>query len=93
MQVLGLRYTRIIYVESFARVKSLSLSGKILKGVVDCFIVQWPDAAGSNQLDSQLRVGREREFGLGGKADEGRNMGAGGAVRVKGSVRYLGWLV
>lgn len=34
--------TRTIYVESFARVKSLSLSGRILYPVVDRFLVQWP---------------------------------------------------
>ena len=34
---------RIVYVESVARVKSLSLSGKILRFVADCFIVQWPE--------------------------------------------------
>ncbi|KAI9226542.1 MAG: UDP-N-acetylglucosamine transferase subunit alg14, partial [Piptocephalis tieghemiana] len=33
----------IIYVESFARVKSLSLSGKLLYPIVDLFLVQWPD--------------------------------------------------
>ncbi|KAF2718622.1 glycosyltransferase family 1 protein [Polychaeton citri CBS 116435] len=33
---------RIIYVESWARVKKLSLSGIILKNLVDRFIVQWP---------------------------------------------------
>ena len=32
---------RIIYVESFARVKTLSLSGKILYHFADRFIVQW----------------------------------------------------
>ncbi|KAF8418525.1 oligosaccharide biosynthesis protein Alg14-like protein, partial [Tirmania nivea] len=34
--------TRTIYVESFARVKTLSLSGSILYWLVDRFIVQWP---------------------------------------------------
>jgi beta-1,4-N-acetylglucosaminyltransferase len=34
---------RIIYVESFARVKTLSLTGKIVYPFVDRFIVQWPD--------------------------------------------------
>ncbi|WVR00304.1 hypothetical protein IAU59_007447 [Kwoniella sp. CBS 9459] len=43
-RILGLRYTKIIYVESFARVKSLSLSGKLVRPFVDRFIVQWPDA-------------------------------------------------
>jgi beta-1,4-N-acetylglucosaminyltransferase len=42
---LGLSHTRIIYVESFARVKSLSLSAKLLKHLVDVFVVQWPDLA------------------------------------------------
>ncbi len=32
---------RTIYVESWARVRSLSLSGKILLSLVDRFIVQW----------------------------------------------------
>ncbi|THH20396.1 hypothetical protein EW146_g944 [Bondarzewia mesenterica] len=40
---LGLPSPRLIYVESFARVRSLSLSGKLLRSVVDCFVVQWPD--------------------------------------------------
>jgi hypothetical protein len=42
LQFFGQRSPEIIYVESFARVTSLSLSGKILKSVVDEFIVQWP---------------------------------------------------
>lgn len=33
---------RVVYVESVARVSSLSLSGKILYHVADRFIVQWP---------------------------------------------------
>ncbi|OCF39095.1 UDP-N-acetylglucosamine transferase subunit ALG14 [Kwoniella heveanensis CBS 569] len=43
-RILGLRYTKIIYVESFARVKSLSLSGKLVEPFVDRLIVQWPNA-------------------------------------------------
>ncbi|KAJ7703133.1 oligosaccharide biosynthesis protein Alg14-like protein [Mycena rosella] len=39
---LGLSGTRVIYVESFARVESLSLSGKLLYPFVDRFVVQWP---------------------------------------------------
>jgi beta-1,4-N-acetylglucosaminyltransferase len=38
-------FTKIIYVESFARVRSLSLSAKILKWFVDVFVVQWPELA------------------------------------------------
>jgi beta-1,4-N-acetylglucosaminyltransferase len=33
---------RTIYVESFARTKTLSLSGRILYPLVDRFLVQWP---------------------------------------------------
>jgi len=36
---------RTIYVESWARVKSLSLTGYLLQGVVDRFGVQWEDLA------------------------------------------------
>ncbi|KAF8210339.1 glycosyltransferase family 1 protein [Mycena galopus ATCC 62051] len=39
---LGLAAPRVIYTESFARVESLSLSGKLLYPFVDRFIVQWP---------------------------------------------------
>jgi beta-1,4-N-acetylglucosaminyltransferase len=37
---------KTIYVESFARVKGLSLSGKILSRVVDRFLVQWAELEG-----------------------------------------------
>ncbi|EIM83096.1 glycosyltransferase family 1 protein [Stereum hirsutum FP-91666 SS1] len=40
---LGIPSPRMVYIESFARVKSLSLSGKLLRSVVDSFVVQWPD--------------------------------------------------
>jgi beta-1,4-N-acetylglucosaminyltransferase len=33
---------RTVYVESWARVKKLSLSGRLLRFVVDRFLVQWP---------------------------------------------------
>ena len=38
---------KTIYAESFARVKSLSLSGKILSRVVDRFLVQWEELEGA----------------------------------------------
>ncbi|KAJ7178486.1 glycosyltransferase family 1 protein [Mycena crocata] len=38
----GLSAPRVIYIESFARVESLSLSGKLLYPFVDRFVVQWP---------------------------------------------------
>jgi beta-1,4-N-acetylglucosaminyltransferase len=37
----GLKATRITYIESFARVDSLSLSGRLLLFFVDRFLVQW----------------------------------------------------
>jgi beta-1,4-N-acetylglucosaminyltransferase len=42
-RLIGLPSPRVMYVESFARVKSLSLSGKLLYHFVDRFVVQWPD--------------------------------------------------
>lgn len=35
----------MIYVESFARVSTLSLTAKLLSRFVDRFVVQWPAAA------------------------------------------------
>ncbi|KAK9243637.1 oligosaccharide biosynthesis protein Alg14 like-domain-containing protein [Lipomyces tetrasporus] len=40
-----IKLTRLVYVESIARVNSLSLTGRILISVVDRFIVQWPALA------------------------------------------------
>ncbi|KXN92466.1 UDP-N-acetylglucosamine transferase subunit ALG14 [Leucoagaricus sp. SymC.cos] len=39
---LGLPSPRVIYVESFARVNSLSISARLLRLLVDRFVVQWP---------------------------------------------------
>jgi beta-1,4-N-acetylglucosaminyltransferase len=39
---IGVARTRTVYVESFARTRTLSLSGRILYPLVDRFIVQWP---------------------------------------------------
>ncbi|XP_059618935.1 UDP-N-acetylglucosamine transferase subunit ALG14 homolog [Phlebotomus argentipes] len=36
---------RIIFLESFCRVRSLSLSGRILQWIADLFVVQWPNLA------------------------------------------------
>ncbi|CAG8513639.1 991_t:CDS:2 [Funneliformis mosseae] len=41
-RILGIKWIKLIYVESFARVKTLSLSGKLLYIFVDRFLVQWP---------------------------------------------------
>lgn len=37
------RKKKVIYIESFARVHEASLTGKLLYGKVDLFIVQWPE--------------------------------------------------
>eukprot|EP01090_Pellita_catalonica_P021175 TRINITY_DN7855_c0_g1_i1.p1 TRINITY_DN7855_c0_g1~~TRINITY_DN7855_c0_g1_i1.p1 ORF type:complete len:212 (-),score=5.49 TRINITY_DN7855_c0_g1_i1:125-760(-) len=42
-KILGLKNTSIVYVESICRVKSLSLSGRLLYHFTDNFIVQWPE--------------------------------------------------
>ncbi|KAH7888744.1 glycosyltransferase family 1 protein [Phlebopus sp. FC_14] len=42
-KLIGLPSPKMIYVESFARVQTLSLSGRILRHLVDRFVVQWPD--------------------------------------------------
>ncbi|KAG8783528.1 UDP-N-acetylglucosamine transferase subunit [Serendipita sp. 411] len=42
-RVLGMQSPRVIYIESFTRVKTLSLSGRILRPLVDRFVVQWPN--------------------------------------------------
>ncbi|KAI8084320.1 oligosaccharide biosynthesis protein Alg14 like-domain-containing protein [Gilbertella persicaria] len=41
--IVGLKKIEIIYIESFARVSSLSLTGKLLYPFVDRFLVQWPE--------------------------------------------------
>jgi len=44
-RLIGIRSPKLVYVESFARVESLSLSGRLLRPFVDRFIVQWPGLA------------------------------------------------
>ena len=43
LRVLGLGDARIVFCESFCRVKSLSLTGKLLYPIADRFIVHWPE--------------------------------------------------
>lgn len=48
---LGVRKTpRIVYVESFARVRSLSLSARIVAPLVDRLVVQWPQLTGRSRF-------------------------------------------
>jgi beta-1,4-N-acetylglucosaminyltransferase len=42
MRVLYITDTKIVFVESICRVKTLSLSGKILLLFADIVLVQWP---------------------------------------------------
>jgi len=48
---------RTTFIESWARVKTLSLSGKILKFFVDRFIVQWPQLVRAYGSDSVEYIG------------------------------------
>jgi beta-1,4-N-acetylglucosaminyltransferase len=41
--LLGIKKIEIIYIESFARVDTLSLTGRLLYPFVDRFLVQWPE--------------------------------------------------
>lgn len=47
---------KIVYIESFARVNSLSLTGKIMEYLADCFLVQWPQLKAPKRL---FRTSRE----------------------------------
>eukprot|EP00727_Mastigamoeba_balamuthi_P008938 m51a1_g4667 putative udp-n-acetylglucosamine transferase subunit (374) ;mRNA; r:104942-106605 len=49
------RRTRMVYVESIARVNTLSLSGKVLRRLVDAFVVQWPELWDRDQAGLVLR--------------------------------------
>ena len=42
LHVLGVKKCKIIFVESFCRVDTLSLTGKLLYPVASRFILQWP---------------------------------------------------
>lgn len=44
---------RIVFIESYCRVKTISLSGKILIWFVDCFVVQWPQLVASARSNVQ----------------------------------------
>jgi len=79
---LGLKYTKIIYVESFARTSSLSLSGKLLRPIVDVFVVQWPEAAAAG-------VGA----GVGSTTDHDHDPREKGEKDMGKKVVYKGWMV
>ena len=41
--IFGITNTEIIFIESFCRVKEISLTGKLMYYIADKFIVHWPD--------------------------------------------------
>lgn len=45
MKFVGLCNTKIIYIESLARVRALSLSGRLIMPIADRFLVQWKPLA------------------------------------------------
>ncbi len=47
---------KVVYVECFTRIKTLSLTGKIVYGFSDRFLVQWPELAA--RYDRALYRGR-----------------------------------
>jgi beta-1,4-N-acetylglucosaminyltransferase len=53
---------RTVYIESWARVKTLSLSGKILKPLVDRFVVQWETL--QKKVGEKERGGRAEYVGV-----------------------------
>ena len=46
--ILFLKRTKIVFVESICRIKTVSLSGKILCHIADACLVQWPELAEKN---------------------------------------------
>jgi len=54
---LGLPSPRLIYIETFARVRVLSLTGKLLRHIVDRFILQWPDLLQYGRGEFQVNSG------------------------------------
>lgn len=60
IQLFNLHSPQLIYIESFARVQRLSLSGKILHHFVDRFLVQWPALADAEQSDNKNNHWRAR---------------------------------
>ncbi|EEC13566.1 conserved hypothetical protein [Ixodes scapularis] len=41
-EVLGIKKASVVYVESFCRVETLSITGRVLYHLADHFVVQWP---------------------------------------------------
>lgn len=56
LQILGLRSPKLIYIESFARVKSFSLTAKLIRPFVDRFVLQWPRDASNVTPEMRARA-------------------------------------
>jgi len=55
-RLLGVLDTRVVFCESFCRVKSLSLTGRLLYPIADRFVVQWPELTKRYQRAEYLGV-------------------------------------
>ncbi|EST09223.1 Oligosaccharide biosynthesis protein Alg14-like protein [Kalmanozyma brasiliensis GHG001] len=56
LRILGRRSPKLVYVESFARVKSFSLTAKLIRPFVDRFILQWPRDASKVTQEARAKA-------------------------------------
>jgi beta-1,4-N-acetylglucosaminyltransferase len=56
LRVLGVADTRVVFCESWCRVKTLSLTGKLLYPIADRFVVQWPELTAKYKRAEYLGV-------------------------------------
>ncbi|GAA5843653.1 hypothetical protein JCM3766R1_007198 [Sporobolomyces carnicolor] len=82
-----LRGPRLIYVESLARTRNLSLSAKLVRPFVDRFFVQW------ESLRDRLEPPDDEVTTEPGGAKSEKRSRRGTRWRLKAKVEYLGWLV
>ncbi|KAK4055501.1 UDP-N-acetylglucosamine transferase subunit [Microbotryomycetes sp. JL201] len=79
-RVLGLPFTKLVYIESFARTKKLSMSAKLVRPFVDRFFVQWESLKQALSDDEPQRKSDEPSAGS-------------SRWRLQARVEYQGWLV
>jgi beta-1,4-N-acetylglucosaminyltransferase len=60
----GAGKTRVVYVESLARVRKLSLSGRLLVKVADRFLVQWKELEGVGEYVGAVTLDAVRNAGV-----------------------------
>lgn len=68
---------RSVYIESWARVKKLSLSGRILKFLASRVLVQWRGLGDIDRVRTDKEMGKEESGVLGGDVNYGRKSGSG----------------